>query len=63
MQENEYFLMGDNWAESTDCMHHGPVKNSQIVGKVERIVPYGHGHIFAMIKEMFAITFIPNWAD
>ncbi len=61
--ENEYFLMGDNWSESTDCVKYGVVKKSNISGRVERIVTYRHGHTFAMIKEMFAITFIPNWVN
>lgn len=30
---DEYFLMGDNRAHSTDCRHYGPLSRSQIAGR------------------------------
>lgn len=36
--ENEYFLMGDNWGQTTDSIFKGPVKTNEIIGKVELIV-------------------------
>lgn len=61
MLENQYFLVGDNWAESTDCMEFGPVTSENIVGKVDIIVKLGDSPIWAMVKEMIKIAFKPNW--
>lgn len=37
---DEYFVMGDNRAHSTDSRHHGPLSWSQIVGRaVWRVLP------------------------
>lgn len=33
LQENEYFLMGDNWNNSADCRVFGPVQEEDIIGK------------------------------
>lgn len=38
LEDNEYFLMGDNWGHTTDSITKGPVKSTEIVGKVEIIV-------------------------
>jgi signal peptidase I len=35
---DEYFVLGDNSAESTDSRHFGPVSREAIQGKVMRIV-------------------------
>ena len=40
LNKNEYFLMGDNWAETTDCMTYGPVSGNCFVGKVELIIEH-----------------------
>lgn len=40
LNENEYFLMGDNWGESLDCLSKGPVNKSNIVGVVDLVVDY-----------------------
>lgn len=55
--EDEYFLMGDNWASSTDCIVHGPVNKSAILGKVEIIIHYGENEFRAMLKNMWEILF------
>lgn len=55
--EDEYFLMGDNWAESTDCVVHGPVNKSSILGKVEIIIHYGENEFRTMLKNMWDILF------
>ena len=34
LEENEYFIMGDNRGDSTDSRNFGPVKKSDIAGKV-----------------------------
>jgi len=61
MLENQYFLLGDNWGESTDCMTYGPVERNRIVGKVDIIVEYGKDPTWAMVGEMVKLTFVPNW--
>lgn len=33
LEEDEYFLMGDNQAVSRDSRSYGPVKDSEIIGK------------------------------
>ena len=40
LNENEYFLMGDNWAETTDSMTNGPISKDCFVGRVELIVEH-----------------------
>lgn len=57
MQENEYFLMGDNWLESEDCLKHGPVASNEIIGKVEMVIPYGENKILSLMKQMLSIVF------
>lgn len=61
MQQDEYFLLGDNWGESTDSMQKGPVKAEKIVGKVEIVAEYGEEPIWVMVKEIIKIIFVPNW--
>jgi signal peptidase I len=34
LQDGEYFLVGDNTANSYDSRHYGPMKDSEIIGKV-----------------------------
>jgi len=61
MQQDEYFLIGDNWGESTDSMQKGPVKADKIVGTVEIVASYGEEPIWVMVKEIIKIIFVPNW--
>lgn len=44
--ENEYFLMGDNWGHTTDCIENGPVKKNEIIGKVDLIVDINNNNPF-----------------
>lgn len=53
LNANEYFLMGDNWAESTDCMVHGPVKEKDIIGKVDLVIPKGENKFLTLTKFIF----------
>lgn len=41
LQENEYFMAGDNRDHSIDSRVYGPYKKHQIVGKVEGSYPVG----------------------
>ena len=38
LEDDEYFLMGDNWGHTLDCLTNGPISASEIVGKVELII-------------------------
>ncbi|MHC4309871.1 MAG: signal peptidase I [Planctomycetota bacterium] len=38
LPEGEYFLVGDNTANSYDSRHYGPMKESKIIGKVIFII-------------------------
>ncbi len=57
MQENEYFLMGDNWLESEDCLLHGPVTANEIIGRVEMVIKYGENRVFSLMQQMLSIAF------
>lgn len=61
MRKNQYFLIGDNWGESTDCMHYGFVSKGRLMGKVDFLAEYGSSHTWEMIKQMIILTFVPNW--
>lgn len=45
LNEDEYFLLGDNWGQTTDCMFNGPVRKNQIIGSVSLVVPYGESKV------------------
>ena len=57
LNAGEYFLMGDNWGETTDCLSHGPIKKSQIIGKVDLIVKHNQDSnkefIIYLLKSIF----------
>ena len=55
--DDEYFIMGDNWGESKDCITQGPVKKSEIVGKVDFVVKMNENKFFAILKQMIIIAF------
>ena len=38
LPDGEYFLVGDNTANSYDSRHYGPMKDSEIIGKVIFII-------------------------
>lgn len=38
LDENEYFLMGDNWGMTLDSLSKGPIKESNILGVVDLII-------------------------
>lgn len=38
LEADEYFLLGDNWGHTLDCLTHGPISSNEIVGKVELII-------------------------
>lgn len=58
MQEDEYFLMGDNWGSTTDCLSYHPLNRSQIVGRVDLVVPYkSNNKFFLLTKFVFENMF------
>ncbi len=46
LNKDEYFLIGDNWGNSTDCLYNGPIKSKQIVGNVDLVIPYNSDNQF-----------------
>ena len=38
MMKGYCFLIGDNWAESTDSVTKGPIKKTQVLGKVDFVI-------------------------
>ena len=60
LDEDEYFLMGDNWGHTTDCIAKGPAKKSELVGKVELIVDVENTNPFIttlhFLKKIFSFN-------
>lgn len=60
LDENEYFLMGDNWGHTLDCLTNGPIKQENIVGKVELIIDVTNTNPFApfnfFMKKIFSFN-------
>jgi signal peptidase I len=54
IQSDEYFLMGDNRNNSTDSRMVGPVKKSDLLGKMEILIPYGTNFFVGIWKALFA---------
>lgn len=58
--EDEYFIMGDNWADSSDSITNDikTVSSSQLHGKVDLVVDKQHSRFFSVlgfaIKQMFS---------
>lgn len=57
LKDNQYFLMGDNWEESTDCLDHGPVKKNEILGRVDFVIPMKENRFWGMLKQIIITTF------
>lgn len=57
LKDNQYFLMGDNWAESLDCIVKGPVTKNQILGRVDFIIYMNENKFVAMFKQMLKVLF------
>ncbi|MBQ9795973.1 MAG: signal peptidase I [Clostridia bacterium] len=60
LDENEYFLMGDNWGHTLDCLSKGPIKENNIIGKVELIIDVTNDNPFTpfnfFIKKIFSFN-------
>lgn len=58
LEDNEYFLMGDNWGHTTDSVEKGPVRKNQITGRVDLIVEVNNKNPFVetwfMLKKIFS---------
>jgi len=58
LDDNEYFLMGDNWGHTLDCLSNGPIKEIEIVGKVELIIDVTNKNPFTpfnfIMKKIFS---------
>lgn len=57
LDENQYFLMGDNWGESQDSVTQGPVTKNQILGKVDFVIYMNENKFIAMFKQMVKTLF------
>ena len=41
LKDGEYFIMGDHWTDGMlDCLTYGPIKRSEIVGRVDMLIKY-----------------------
>ena len=52
LADDEYFVLGDNREESTDSRFFGPVKQQDIIGKVQLQVKYGESLIEAILEKL-----------
>ena len=62
LNDNEYFLMGDNWGMSDDCLLFGPSYENEIIGKVDYVVPKGENsfiYLCEFIKTIFTNKKLP----
>ena len=57
LNKDQYFLMGDNWEESTDCLNNGPVAKSEILGRVDFVIPMKENRFWSMLKQIIITTF------
>lgn len=58
LNEGEYFLVGDNWSDiMVDCMTYGPIKLSNIEGKVDLIIDVNANIVWEVSKQIFKILF------
>ena len=53
LQENEYYLLGDNRNNSLDSRFIGPINKSSFIGKVYLHIPYGKTAFQALIEKIF----------
>ena len=60
LNKGEVFLMGDNWGVSSDCMQHGVVKTSEVLGKVDFVVPYKQNKYSYIFKNVLLALFSVN---
>lgn len=47
------FYLGDNRGQSTDCSVFGPVKEEEIIAKVDYLVKYGENYTLSILKQIF----------
>ena len=47
------FYLGDNRANSYDCSNYGPVKESNIIAKVDYILKDGESNFSSILKQIF----------
>ena len=57
LNENEYFLMGDNWGESDDCLKFGPAVYKNLDGRVDYVVPLGENTFSYLCNFIYEMIF------
>ncbi len=57
LDENEYFLMGDNWGKTLDSLSKGPLTKQQLVGKVELVIDINENSIWQSTKHFLSKMF------
>lgn len=54
---NEYFVMGDNWGETTDSITQGVIKAGQVNGRIDYIIPYTKNKTWETFKIIISCPF------
>lgn len=57
LEDNEYFLMGDNWGKTLDCLSKGPLTKQELVGKVELVIDVTENNIWESTKHFLCKMF------
>ncbi len=57
LNQNEYFLIGDNWGHSSDSLTHGVVFELELIGRVDIVVKQNENKIISIFTSMLKIMF------
>lgn len=60
LNNNEYFLMGDNWGHTLDSLSRGPISKEEFVGKVDLLIDIKDDSIVESIKYFYKKLFSKN---
>ena len=60
LEDDEYFLMGDNWGQTLDCLTKGPITKEELTGKVDLIIDVNQNNLIETTKFFLNKIFSKN---